>query len=107
MLFELLALGFVYVLPKPLFSRCPGRSIRIQGLEIFGGFHKFREKFLELVDLSYKLLSLKGYVRLAIFALEATVTPYPFNRLLDLATTVGASNGHQVALKRVFSHGLS
>ena len=107
MLFELLALGFVYVLPKPLFSRCPGRSIRTQGLEIFGGFHKCLEKFLELIDLSYKLLSLKFYVRFATFALEATVTPYPFNRLLDLATTVGASNGHQVALNRVFSHGLS
>ena len=82
-------------------------SIRTQGLEIFGGFYECLEEFLELVDLSYKLFCLKFYVRLATFALEAAVTPYPFNRLLGLATTVGASNGHQVALNGVFSHGLS
>lgn len=82
-------------------------SIRTQGLEIFGGFYECLEEFLKLVDLSYKLLCLKFYVRFATFALEATVTPYPFNRLLDLVTTVGTSNGHQVALNRVFGHGLS
>jgi len=54
-------------------------SIRTQGLEIFGGFHKCLEDFLEFFDLSYKLLSLKFYVRFATFALEATVTPYPFS----------------------------
>ncbi len=81
-------------------------SIRIQALQISWGFYECLEKFFEPIDLSYKLLSLKFYVRFATFALEATVTPYPFNRLLDLVTTVGASNGHQVALNRVFGHGL-